>query len=248
MRNKKFVNITVVTFNRLDYTKQCIESVLDTADYPYVLTLVDNGSTDGTVAWLKEQKEKHRIKNLILHSVNKGVAVAANDGWEAEDCYYYMKLDNDVVMQKKSWLGSMVQVADHCTNVGAVAYNLEPVSYPLVQIDGFQLRVKNGNLGGGCILIPKRIHWKLGFWCEEYGSYGEEDTDYGVRILLAGYLNCYMEDETVALHLPDGLDTGYRRFKDTERERNWSEQGAFTRNIIGYIQGARSLYVARLSR
>ncbi|MBI1745459.1 MAG: glycosyltransferase family 2 protein [Acidobacteria bacterium] len=248
MSDTKYVNVSIVTFNRLSYTQRCIESFRKSADYPYVITVVDNGSTDGTVEWLQGQKQNRLIKNLILHPENRGVAVAANDGWAAEDCAYYMKLDNDMLIKKQSFLGPMVKVLDDAPKVGAVAYNLEPTSYAVQQIDTMRLRPKNGNLGGCCILIPKRTHERLGFWCEDYGLYGEEDTDYGFRIILAGYLNGYMEDESAVIQMCEDADLDYRKFKDQQRERNWSEQGRFKENMLAYVQGTKPLYVSRRSK
>src|SRR5207247_2618503 len=114
----------------------------------------------------------------------------------------------------------------------------EPASYPARPVNGITLRVKQGTLGGACILIPKRTERLLGCWCEDYGLYGEEDADYGMRIGLAGLINAYMEDEDIGFHLPagkaacidpitfcatDGVeekDQGdYRRWKDEQRKK-----------------------------
>jgi glycosyltransferase involved in cell wall biosynthesis len=42
-----------VTHNQLDYTKLCVDSVERHTREPYELIVVDNGSTDGTVEWVK---------------------------------------------------------------------------------------------------------------------------------------------------------------------------------------------------
>jgi len=47
------VTIIVPTFNRLKWISICLDSI-KSQTYPHVETLViDDGSTDGTVAWLK---------------------------------------------------------------------------------------------------------------------------------------------------------------------------------------------------
>jgi GT2 family glycosyltransferase len=43
------VNITMVTCNSLAHTRRSIESIIALAGYAYVLTGVDNATTDGTV-------------------------------------------------------------------------------------------------------------------------------------------------------------------------------------------------------
>ncbi|MBU0569138.1 glycosyltransferase [bacterium] len=254
--NPKYVNITMVTYNRLEYTQKSIASIIDNTVFPYVLTVVDNGSADGTQAWLRKQKRRGIIKNLILHPENKGYAYAANDGWEAEDSDYYVKVDNDIIIQKKGWLSGMIEAIDNCPEVGVIAYNFEQHSYPIIKIGGYKLRVKVGNLGGCCVLIPKRTYQLLGYWCEEYGLYGEEDGDYGFRIKLAGLLNCYMEDENIGLHLPDGRaaiiddalniisseDERYKTFKNEQRKLAVKRVAV---NFEAYRIGLRPLYMNR---
>lgn len=255
------VNITIVTYNRLEFTQLCLEALIEHTQHPHTITVVDNGSTDGSKEWLIGQKEKSLIRNLILHPENKGIAIAANDGWEAADTAHYLKLDNDIVIKKSGWLGRMVEVADAVTNAGAVAYNFETVSYSRQEINGCQVRPKReGNLGGCCILIPGRTHEKLGFWCEDYGLYSEEDHDYGKRINMAGLLNIYMDDEDIGVHLPLGKaplidketrkamygneDPGYRSFKDEAREKALRRKGPLKKNFRRYKK-TENLYLPR---
>jgi glycosyltransferase involved in cell wall biosynthesis/GT2 family glycosyltransferase len=262
---KRFVNIVMVTYNRLSFTRQAIGSILRTADWPYRITVVDNRSEDGTQDYLRELQRKKLISTLILNEDNKGVAVAANQGWIAEpEAQYTLKYDNDIVMQRNDWLGNMVKTAEAISQTGTLAYNFEPKSYSLEVINGHRVRPKhNGlNLGGACLLVPKRAEKILGFWSEEYGLYGEEDADYGYRSYLAGLLNLYMEDEDAGIHLPggkaasidletyDALDESerrlhheYRIFKDNLRRENMKKGGLFYRNKKLYDNGIKQIYI-----
>lgn len=261
--SEDFVNICIITFNRIEFTKQCIESVLKYTDFPYVITVVDNNSQDGTKDYLKTLKADGKIKNLVLLDENIGVAKASNLAWSLEPkARYYLKLDNDIVIQKPGWLSSMVKVIENIPKIGALAYNFEPKSYPYQIINDFKIRIKNPHtLGGACILIPKRTEKKLGYWCEDYGLYGEEDADYGARIHCAGLFNAYMEDEDIGIHLPagkagvidletfeakDGIEekeyNEYRLFKDESRRRNVID-GAFSKNYNNYFSRNKSLFV-----
>ena len=46
-------SIVIVTHNQLEYTRQCLDSIIRLTDEPYELIVVDNGSTDGTVEYLR---------------------------------------------------------------------------------------------------------------------------------------------------------------------------------------------------
>ena len=46
-------SIVIVTHNQLEYTRQCLDSIRLLTDEPYELIVVDNGSTDGTVEYLR---------------------------------------------------------------------------------------------------------------------------------------------------------------------------------------------------
>ena len=262
MDEPRYVNICMVTFNRLEFTKSAIASILEFTCYPHVITVVDNGSTDGTVEYLRAIKQEGIITNLVLLEENVGVAKASNLAWSQEpEAKYYLKYDNDIVIQKPDWLSQMVDVIDHLPELGAIAYNFEPKSYEVQRVNGYSIRTKkSGNLNGACILIPNRTERILGYWCEDYGLYGEEDADYGERIILAGLKNVYMEDEAIGVHLPagraahieattfkasDGVEElqfrEYREFKDSLREKN--VKGEFKRNVDIYRAGQKPLYV-----
>jgi len=47
------VSIVILTINRLDVTKECVASIRRHTPEPHEVIFVDNGSTDGTVEWLR---------------------------------------------------------------------------------------------------------------------------------------------------------------------------------------------------
>jgi predicted O-linked N-acetylglucosamine transferase (SPINDLY family)/glycosyltransferase involved in cell wall biosynthesis len=259
----RYVNIGIVTFNRLEFTKQAITSIVEYTSFPYVITVVDNGSNDGTKEYLQELKEEGIIKNLVLLNKNIGVAKASNLAWiQEEKALYYLKYDNDIVIQKKNWLSNLISVIDATPEVGVIGYNFEPISYSLKMIRDQKIRVKEeGNIGGACFLIPKRTQDILGYWCEDYGLYGFEDVDYSFRVKLAKLLNAYMEDEEIGIHLPagkapiidgitwrasDGVEEikyqKYRSFKDLQLQ-DAVISGIVNKRFYEYINGVCSLYV-----
>jgi glycosyltransferase involved in cell wall biosynthesis len=254
MQNE-FANIGLVTFNRLEYTKKSIQSILETTQSKWKLTVVDNGSTDGTVEFLQKLHDESYIDNLICLESNIGIAKAANIAWLLEpNAEFFVKIDNDIIIRKNSWLFAMTNLIKANASLGLVGYNVENKSYPLIENEnGTRLRKTDGNIGGAVVLIPARTRNLIGYWSEEYGLYGEEDADYSARIKASGLEYAYMEDEDAMFHLPGGkaaeIDPktfaareslenedfpAYRMWKDQERQNNLVQGGLYIRNLIGY--------------
>ncbi len=213
------VNITMVTFNRVDFTRRSIDSIVATAGYPYELTVVDNASRDGTVEFLRGLLADGVIHHLILNAQNKGVAFAANQGWAGGTKAHYIKIDNDIVFTKPGWLARIVEACDELPDAGAIAYNFETTSYQVKVVAGRRVRPKEGNVGGACVMIPERVHRLVGYWCEDYWPYSEEDSDLYERLRKLGLRSYYMDDEDVGMHLPEGkasplLDRGRKSIFD----------------------------------
>jgi GT2 family glycosyltransferase len=246
----------MLSYNRLDFTKRAIAALREMTDHPYKLVVVDNGSDEDTVAWLKEAKRDGRIDILLLNDENRGVAPAANQGWQALDAPYYVKLDNDIVLTKRSWLSALVHAANTLPDAGMVGYNFEEQSYPLAARAGLRVRPRPVHLGGACVLIAEPAHAIAGYWCEDYLPYSEEDFDMGYRLERAGFSHYYMEDEDAGLHLPHGRatplvdgtasddegDPEYREFKDEARHKHIGFFSTVWINRLQYDRGLRPLY------
>lgn len=90
--------IIIPNYNGLKFMDECIRS-LNAQTYPNFRTLVvDNGSTDGSVEWLKE----HQIDTIFL-AENTGFSGAVNVGIKAADTPYVLLLNKDVRWTSISW-------------------------------------------------------------------------------------------------------------------------------------------------
>ena len=62
-------HIGIVTWNRLELTRLCLTSLLAHTPPGYGLTVVDNGSTDGTPQYLTALAEAHPHMRLLTRLV-----------------------------------------------------------------------------------------------------------------------------------------------------------------------------------
>ena len=80
----KFTSIIILTYNQIEYTKLCIESIRKfTPKNKYEIIIIDNNSSDGTVEWLKGQsdiKSVYNNKNLgFPKGCNQGIELATGE-------------------------------------------------------------------------------------------------------------------------------------------------------------------------
>lgn len=249
--DSELVNIVVITFNRLDRTRRCIASLVEHTSHPHVLTVVDNASTDGTREYLLDLKARGVITNLALLRKNMGVSVAFNLGWSLCDAPYFIRLDNDMIILRPGWLTPLVKTAAACEKVAQISYfyqdekarreDIREVILP----SGHRVFLAGG-CSGGCVMVPRAMHKRYGFWCEDYGLYGEEDADYSIRVRAGGDFCCYLPDQGVIF--TDGFQAGEEQYRDWKRQRHYDNLkllSNFKVNEFLYERGLRPLYMPR---
>ena len=59
--------VVIPVLNELRYTTQCIESLLAHGTPAEAILVIDNGSSDGTPAWLAAHPEIRSVRNAVNH-------------------------------------------------------------------------------------------------------------------------------------------------------------------------------------
>ncbi|THF79877.1 glycosyltransferase [Cohnella fermenti] len=109
------VSIIILTCNESDLTRECVRSIADHTPEDYELVFVDNGSTDGTVAYLRTIPDA----KLILNRSNRGFAAGCNQGIVAASGTYICLLNNDTVVSD-GWLTRMLAWFEKNPRIGIV--------------------------------------------------------------------------------------------------------------------------------
>ena len=88
--------IIIPNYNGLSFLGPCLESLKQQTVHDFKVLVVDNGSTDGSVQWLREQG----IPSIFLDH-NTGFPGAVNAGIRAADTPYVLLLNNDTVAEPR---------------------------------------------------------------------------------------------------------------------------------------------------
>lgn len=240
----------MVTYNRLELTRQAVEALLAKTRGDYALHIVDNASSDGTWDYLQGLAARHARLSCVRLRRNMGVAVAANYGWAALEADYYVKLDNDVLVEDPDWLERLVGLAQRNPEVGMVGHLCGSWPYAIedIRLSGGDLFGKSDMCNGGCALVPRRVHRALGFWNEDYAPYGFEDLDYCARLRLAGLMCGYAQPQGAVRHMgyaPGNVNRSIEEAKGANLRSKGRAERLFVLNCFMYDRRLRELKVGR---
>ena len=107
--------IVILNWNGLHYLERFLPVLLRRSYYPGAFVVVaDNGSTDGSIAWLKE---KHPKVGLIELGENYGYTGGYNKALAQIEADYYILLNSDVEVSD-GWLAPLVSGMDANHEIG----------------------------------------------------------------------------------------------------------------------------------
>jgi GT2 family glycosyltransferase len=114
--HEPLVSILVLNYNGKKFLKDCFDSLL-ASEYPnFEIVLVDNKSTDDSVAYTQASYPDIRI---VQTQLNGGYSRAYNIAFSQARGKYYILLNNDVVVDK-NWLEPLVAAAEKDETIGAL--------------------------------------------------------------------------------------------------------------------------------
>ena len=187
-----FFSIVIPTYNRLPILQKClraleIQAFDDRIVTGYETIVVDDGSTDGTIEWLRNSTaELPHVK--IYEQAHKGASAARNLGVEQATGDMIIFIDSDIVtlpnfLQCHADALAQAQAAqgdDRVFTYGAVinTANFEsPTSEPYKIID-----FSNAYFATTNVAIARHWLMEVGLFDLGFNLYGWEDLELGVRL------------------------------------------------------------------
>ena len=238
-------SVVVVSCDTLALTRLCLESVLAHTEPPtFELVVVDNGSTDGSLEYLRELGERDRRLRLIANRANVGFPAACNQGLAIARGEILVLLNSDT-MVPPGWLERLASNLsdDEVGLVGPVTNrigNEAEVETHYETWGGFldEAGRRSAAAAGAfeietvtmfCLTMRRDVHERLGPLDADFGVGTLEDDDYSLRARDAGYRLLCTEDVLVH-HFGEGSfgrlfeDGQYSRLIEENRarfERKW---------------------------
>jgi len=114
---KSKVSVIILNWNGKHHLERCLSSVLEQTYSNFEVILVDNGSTDGSVEFVRGRFPEVRI---IWNEENLGFAAGNNAAIIATRGDYVATLNNDTQVDPH-WLSELVNAAETTPKVGMCA-------------------------------------------------------------------------------------------------------------------------------
>jgi GT2 family glycosyltransferase len=102
------ISTVILTYNSIKFIRSCLDSVFSQDYQDFEVVIIDNGSTDNTAGFIKENYPQ---VILIENKENLGTAFARNQGIEIAKGEWILTLDCDVILEK-NFLHKIISFAE----------------------------------------------------------------------------------------------------------------------------------------
>ena len=226
--------IIIPNYNGLSFLGPCLEALKHQTVHDFKVLVVDNGSTDGSVQWLREQG----IPSIFLDH-NTGFPGAVNVGIRAADTPYVLLLNNDTAAEPR-FVEFLERAIGRSETIFSVSSRVLQMHRPELLDDAGDMFSVMGwayqrgvgremkrydrpcRIFSACAaaaIYRREVFEKIGYFDEAHFAY-LEDIDIGYRARLFGYDNVYCP-EALVRHVGSGTSgSKYNPFKVKLAARN----------------------------
>ncbi len=221
------VSVITLNWNRKEDVARTISLILKQTYEPKEILMVDNGSTDGSVEWIRQCFPKVRIvalpENTGVQGYNEGMSAAAGS--------ILLLIDNDMDLQQEDSLERIAAKFESNPKLGVVALQVrEPGNKRLSPNNPKYWREKGSDtegypcstFDGGGVAFRRDVLAQTGMYLPQFFVYHSE-VDLSTRIWDAGYEIRYFPEIAVC-------------HRESEVSRNKGLQTMYSaRNYLWYV-------------
>lgn len=244
---RPLVTVIIPTFNRRQWISICLDSI-KAQTYPHIETLViDDGSNDGTVEWLRSQPE-YSFAHVHEQPKNGGASIARNDGIRLARGELIAFIDSDDALLPNH-VETAVKAFEEHPNVGLFCCDSTLIdsegeilfggrTWHQIQSESRKMPVQTGFRSLSDIFefshcfpgftLPKAVFDKIGNF--DQSIFPMDDYDLSLRVAGAGYGVYYCNEPLALRREHSGQCSGVANSVDTCRKQIRTLLAALQRN------------------
>lgn len=175
-----YLTVLVATYNRLETLKVAINAIHDQTKCSHEIIVIDGGSTDGTIEYLKSRSDITSVfQGRLL-----GASRAYNEVWRQVDSKYTCWLSDDTELTQHG-LDLAVKLLEENPEIGMVGLKTKDVIGPRINLAYIGAISEYGILNCNHGVMSMDTLRSVGYFNEDYPSY-LIDPDLTASILCAG--------------------------------------------------------------
>lgn len=214
VEEKARISIVLVFYNQVHLSLLCLKSILQYADAPYQLIIIDNNSSDATDQLLG------KIENAKIqrNRENLGFVKAVNQAAELATGEYLLLLNNDALLEPQA-LSNALACIDADSSIGAVGARIKLLDGSLQEAgsiifsDGaclgygrgqaadnpeFMFRRDVDYCSGAFLMFRRNSFEELGGFDEDFAPAYYEESDFCIRLRQQGLRIVYCPDVEIS--------------------------------------------------
>lgn len=189
-RGKPFVTVAVTLYNYEKYIRECLDSVREQTLGRLDLIVLDDCSTDGSLAacasWLKRHAKRFNRALLLRHRRNAGLACSRNRCVSRARTPYVFILDADNLIYPSCLSKLLSGLENSGADLAYASYSKIGEEQGLKNVKPWgKADFRNGNYVDAMALLRKKAWRRLGGYRKQ-SVQGWEDFDFYVRLAKAG--------------------------------------------------------------
>ena len=228
------VTVVIPNYNGLKFMEPCMAALEKQTCKDFEILVVDNGSSDGSVDWLRS----HQYPTIFLEE-NTGFSGAVNVGIKASKTPFVLLLNNDTEVEP-DFIGEMIKAIRRSDQIFAVSSKMVQMYHKELMDDAgdmysvlgwaYQRGVGRSSKGynrerevfsacAGAAIYRRAVFEQIGYFDEMHFAY-LEDIDVCYRAKIFGWHNRYCPT-AVVYHVGSGTSgSKYNAFKVRLAARN----------------------------
>lgn len=211
-------------FNRVEFTRYCLPMAMQNAGMDAQWLLIDDGSTDKTLDFLRSPHCKGAT--VLADGFNKGIAARKNEAMDyflKTDCDFQMNIDNDILLPF-GWLRDMMAAFQSCPyDLGSAWIINDRTIWRMVgeqaqKAPSLNRWIETEGCGAACTVKTRKLITSGVRWYKRGTGYAYGDAAFHSSVLAAGFkIGIYLGVQ--AWHVQNFIwtDGGYERMKLAER-------------------------------
>ncbi len=189
------ISVVIPTYNRLPILRKCLNAlenqIFSDEIHNFEIVLVDDGSTDGTVDWLRSNREVYPHLRIFEQS-HGGPALGRNLGVEKSKGELIVFIDSDLVVERyflRNHIDSLLVAWKKLGNRNCFTYGsvINTSNFNNPDSERFKLQdLSWAYFATGNVAIDKKVLERSGLFDTSFRLYGWEDLELGERLRSMG--------------------------------------------------------------